>query len=64
MKGTLIALVGLTFLAGCDEMGSDPKGPYWALMLLQDEAGEQREFYLGGYHSFGECARLIEFEAD
>ena len=64
MRCTLIALAGFTFISGCDEIGSDPNGPYKALMRLRDEAGEQREFYLGGYKSFGECARLIEFEAE
>ena len=45
-------------------MGTDPNGPNAALLVLRDEQGRTREFFLGGYNSVSECADLLKYEVD
>lgn len=58
-----IAIPVLAVLAGCGEMGSDPKGPFKAYLNLQGQTGQIENFYLGSYDSLESCIELIEFEA-
>jgi hypothetical protein len=46
------------------EWGSDPKGPNAAMLLLRDDQGHTREFYLGGYNSVADCVDMLMSEVD
>ena len=58
--GSLLALA----LVACGEMGSDPKGPNAAFLILRDEQGRTREFYLGGYNSVADCVEMLRAEVE
>ncbi|MEI6644328.1 MAG: hypothetical protein WCL10_20145 [Novosphingobium sp.] len=50
-------------LGSCGEIGTDERGPYKAYLVLQDEKGAERDFYLGGYNKLEDCFDILQYEA-